>query len=487
MCLLAACGRIGFDDVGDDDGGFVGTGVTYLKASNTDAGDSFGAAVAISASGDTIAVGAFDEASGDPEDPGDNSAPSAGAVYVFVRTANGWAQQAYIKSPAPDADDLFGTAVALSADGNVLAVGALGEDTDATGVNGPMDELGPDAGAAFVYRRTGGAWGLEAFVKASNTDAGDQFGSSIALSGDGTVLVVGAPNEDADGPNIGQGDNSARDAGAAYVFLLRNGQWGYAVYLKAKNPTPQGDHFGDALAISRDASTIVVGAYLEASSQGGIDPPGTDNASIGAGAAYVFDRTGDFWMRGALIKASNAEAGDQFGAGIAVSGDGQRLVVGGHLEDSDGDPSNNNVNNAGAAYVVERSGGVWQHVAYVKSPVPREDYNYGLRLSMDDSGHQIAIGASNDASAAGGIGANPDDTSAFGAGAVHVVDASGTQRAYLKASAPDAGDTFVTVTQSANGRVLVVGAYHEDSAATGIDGDATDDSAPDSGAVYVYE
>ena len=126
----------------------------------------------------------------------DNSVFEAGAVYVYTRTGSGWTQQAYIKASNPQMSAGFGHFVALSDDGNTLAVSAYWESSNAKGINGnQQDESIPQAGAVYVFTRQGATWSQQAYVKASNTgeagtaDAfgeGDQFGFSLALSGDGS-------------------------------------------------------------------------------------------------------------------------------------------------------------------------------------------------------------------------------------------------------------------------------------------------------------
>src|SRR6266568_2125499 len=161
----------------------------YVKASNTGAADEFGFAVALSIDGNTLVVGAPGEASAGVET--DNSAPNAGAVYVYLRSGTTWTQQTYIKASNPEADDQFGISVALSDNGNTLAVGATGEDSALTGVRpGIVNETtagnaAPGAGAVYVFTRVGTAWTQEAYIKASNTGVLDLFGLSVSLSGDG--------------------------------------------------------------------------------------------------------------------------------------------------------------------------------------------------------------------------------------------------------------------------------------------------------------
>jgi hypothetical protein len=151
----------------------------------------------------------------------DNSATAAGAVYVFVRGGTSWSQQAYLKASNTDGLDGFGISVALS--GDTVVVGAWGESSNATGMNGNQSDNGTaGAGAAYLFARSGTSWSQEAYLKASNTEAvhGDQFGISVALSGD--TVVVGARLEasNAIGVNGNQSNNSAFQAGAAYVFEL---------------------------------------------------------------------------------------------------------------------------------------------------------------------------------------------------------------------------------------------------------------------------
>jgi len=127
---------------------------------------------------------------------------------------------AYIKASNTDAGDFFGTSVALSDDGNTLAVGAFFEENFFSGINGDQSNNGAlNSGAVYVFTRTGDVWSQEAYVKASNTGAGDFFGRTVSLSGSGITLAVGAPEEDSNavGVNGDQTNNSALDSGAVFV------------------------------------------------------------------------------------------------------------------------------------------------------------------------------------------------------------------------------------------------------------------------------
>jgi hypothetical protein len=322
----------------------------YLKPSNTGAGHGFGGSVATSA--DTVVVGAPGDASnakGVNGDQSDNSAPGAGAAYVFVRNAGMWNQQAYLKASNTEALDGFGWPVAVS--GDTVVVGAIREGSNATGVNGNQsDNSAQYSGAAYVFVRNAEVWTQQAYLKASNTDTFDFFGVSIAVSGD--TVVVGASGEDS-GSQI---ESSILHSGAAYVFVRNAGVWTQQAYLKGSNTEADylsgGDSFAQSVAVSGD--TVVVGAPGEASNTTGVNGNQSDNSATDAGAAYVFVRNAGVWTQQAYLKASNTGGGDEFGWSVAISGD--TVVVGAHYEASNatggnGNQSDNSAPGSGAAYV----------------------------------------------------------------------------------------------------------------------------------------
>ena len=163
--------------------------------------------MALSRDGNTLAVGARLEdssATGINGNQEDNSSSNSGAVYVFNRKGAVWSQRAYVKPAKMDTSDdsdEFGKSVALSGDGNTLAVGAVGQSSV--------------GGTVYVFKRAGANWAQQAYLKPSNTDAGDDFGWSVAISGD--TIVVGAPFEDsnATGVNGNGGNNTSTNSGAA--------------------------------------------------------------------------------------------------------------------------------------------------------------------------------------------------------------------------------------------------------------------------------
>jgi hypothetical protein len=186
-----------------------------------------------------------------------------------------------------------------------------------------------------------------AYLKASNTDAGDFFGVAVSVSGDTVVVGAAAEDSNATGVNGDQSNNSATNSGAAYVFVRNGTTWSQQAYLKASN-TGVGDFFGRPVSVSGD--TIVVGAQSEASNATGVNGDQSDNSAPASGAAYVFVRNGTTWSQQAYLKASNTGAVDVFGYSVSVSGD--TVVVGAYREDSNatgvnGDESNNLAHNSG--------------------------------------------------------------------------------------------------------------------------------------------
>jgi hypothetical protein len=522
VSFVPACGNTSADGHGSSSGGSVsatgggtggapegtggatgGTGgtteseVTYLKASNTGAGDRFGVAVALSADGSTLAIGANREASSSTGVDGseiDDSTVDAGAVYVFSRSGSSWEQVAYLKASNSGAGDGFGSTLAVSADGNTLAVGAPFEASAATGIDGDQnDDSALRSGAIYVFSRSGASWAQDAYLKGSNTDADDLFGVALALSADGAVLAVGAEGEDGSATGIegDQTNKSASEAGAVYVFARSESAWQQRDYLKASN-TEAFDHFGGSVALTADGSTLAVGAYWE-DSAAGIDGDQSDNSAKSTGAAYVFVHDGSAWQQKAYLKpAEDGNGSDNFGTAVSLSADGHTLAVGAAGDPSaatgiDGDPADTSMPYAGAVYLFGSDGSAWQQEAYLKASNTGAGDEFGQHIHLSANGETLAAGAALEASR---TSAAQDDDSAPEAGAVYVFGRDGTswrQRAYIKAANADPSDRFgFSLALSPEGDTLVAGASRESSSATGIDGDQRSNSATSAGAVYVF-
>jgi hypothetical protein len=308
---------------------FVHSGSTWtqqaeLVASDGVAGDWFGWSVALS--GTTALIGAR----------GKNS--SAGAGYVFVRSGTAWTQQAELVASDAAAGDGFGLSVALS--GTTALIGALAKNSN--------------TGAAYVFVRSGTAWTQQAKVTASDAAAGDQFGTSVALSG--TTALIGAPAKNS-------------NTGAAYVFARSGTTWAQQAKLTASDAAA-GDLFGTSVALS--GTTALISARGKNSS---------------TGAAYVFVRSGTTWAQQAKLTASDGVAGDLFGGAVALSG--TMALIGAPFQNS----------NTGAVYAFVRSGLTWtQQSRLAASDAAAGDW-FGYSVVL--SGTTALIGAPFKNAAAG--------------------------------------------------------------------------------------
>ncbi len=382
--------------------------------------------------------------------------------------------QHYIKADVADPHDNFGYAIAF--DGTTLIVGAPLEDSGERYFNpNPSSNTRQDTGAVYVFERSGNTWIQRYYVKAINTKQGDQYGYSVAIDGD--RFVVGAPFEDSwvvEYPYFSHMDYI--DSGMIYVYKKQNAQWQFEQIIKTQIPDEY-DNFGSSVAI--DGTTIVAGAYNEG-----------DTSCAGCGAAYVFERVGDNWTETAKLTATSRDVNDNFGYDVAISN--QTIVVGTYLEDSASQMVNGNYNdnsrqNCGAAYVFEKTNGVWQSTAYLKANVSQDNLHFGKALDID--GNRIAVGAPGEGKSATGIGNTVPGLHAPDSGAVYIFERSGAtwvQTEYIKASNTDANDRFGEAVDL-DGARLVVAAPYEDGASFGVYGDQMDNSAENSGALYLFE
>jgi hypothetical protein len=401
----------------------------YLKPSNTQSSDKFGFALALSGDGNTLAVTATLEDSSargiNSSSQADNSADSSGAVYVFVRNGSSWSQQAYIKASNADAGDQFGWSVAVSRDGNTLAVGAQSEGGGSAGVNGDAaDNSAADAGAVYVFVRSGTTWAQQAYVKASNAQAADRFGFSVTLSGDGNTLAAGSYDEDGSAKGVnGASDEEAPNSGAAYVYVRRGTTWTHDAYVKASN-TVRNIAFGSSLTLSADGTTLAVGAVDETNLTRGIDGDqrSTPDNAVSAGAIYVFGRTGGSWQQQAYVKSSNIGPTDLFGIRMALSADGSMLAAGAPGQNGggrgfDARPEDFTAPESGAVYVFVRTAGKWSQQAYVKAPNSEEFDQFGSGVALSGNGAVLAASSGGDD---GGSKGDPGDNSVRDSGAVFV-------------------------------------------------------------------
>ena len=299
-----------YEDTGGSSAGaayiFTRSGTTWtqqakIQASDKATNDLFGYSVSISGDGNTAIAGALFEEYG-------------GSAYIFTRSGTTWTQQAKIQASDRQASDFFGSSVSMPSNGNTAIVGAMFEDTG-----------GSSAGAAYIFTRSGTTWTQQVKIQASDKQASDNFGVSVAISDDGNTAIVGAYTEDTGGTN----------AGAAYIFTRSGTTWTQQAKIQASDKQAS-DFFGHSVAISSNGNTALVGAYN--------DHTGSDRT----GSAYIFTRSGTTWTQQARIQASDKQASDNFGWSVAISDDGNTTIAGAYNEDTGG-------TDTGAAYIFEKS------------------------------------------------------------------------------------------------------------------------------------
>ena len=389
---------------------------------------------------------------------------------------------AYIKASNTGKDNQFGSAIALSADGNTLAVSATFEDSAAKGVNGVSKDRAVNSGAVYVYTRDNKGWKQQAYLKASNTEEGAQFGSSLTLSADGNLLAVGASGEasSATGINGNQSDRSMPGAGAVYVFARAGAAWSQQAYLKSSNTggPDVGYQFGYAVSLSSDGSTLAVSETSDPSNATGINGDQKNTSAPDAGAVFIFNHSGDTWSQQAYVKPWNTtRPGLLFGYSVGLNGNGDTLGVGAYNDDG----------RRGAVYVFTRNNGTWsQQMLVIATNGEVGDY-LGCSLAISDDGNTILAGSVEDKFSQ--INAGQKDLLDSVGGAYVFVRAAGkwSQQAYVKAFNPRENDQFGwALAMSRDGNTIAIGSHLEDSGAKGVNGDQSDASMEDSGAVYVY-
>jgi hypothetical protein len=359
-----------------------------LTAPDGQPGDYFGYSVALS--GDTAVVGAFDDNVG--------ANPGQGSAWVFSRIGGTWITQGLrVLATGGAAGDQFGGSVALSDDTAVVGANDRGaaqgaayifvrsgsiwtQQAELTADDGaPGDNFGSSValsgdtvlvgavtaavganasqGAVYVFTRSGTDWTQQAKLTAPDGAAGDAFGAGVALSGD--LAIVGAPNGEV---------GSHAQQGAAYVFALGGGGWTLQAKLSASDGAAF-DSFGSAVALSED--TALVGANGD-----------TVGAHTQQGSAYVFTRSGVFWTQQAKLTASDGATEDFFGGSVALSGD--TALVGA---------------NHGFAYTFFRSGTTWTQQSKLTVPGSSPDDAFAISVAL--SGDTALIGQPNEDGGAG--------------------------------------------------------------------------------------
>lgn len=304
-----------------------------LRASGLEApAQAFGRSIALSADGNTLAVGAYDWQ----------------ALYVFIRTEDTWTQSFFTRKEVGN----FGGAVTLSADGNWLAVGAR------------------EGGLAVVYKRSGSSWAEHAELKPKdprlNSFGENYFGRSIALSGEGRTLAVGASPK-----------TEVLGSGAVYVFVREQEEWTEQATLEASSPVKYAG-MGSALSLSADGNTLVAGA----------------SEKNDMGIVYVFERKESVWSEQGVLDSPNAEHAEDFGESVSVSSDGRLLAVGDPYEGE---------HEIGGVYLYVLNQNTWTMQKHITATPTEWSSEFGVAVALSGDGSALAVGSSGIGSEEGGV------------------------------------------------------------------------------------
>ncbi len=372
-----------------------------LTANDGEQNDLFARSVAIS--GDIAIVGAFLE---------DDKGTNAGAAYIFIRSGNTWVEQAKLTASDGGAGDRFGSSVSI--DNNTVIISAPNDDDEGT-----------NAGAAYIFTRSGSTWIEQDKLTVSDSDG---FGNDVAISGD--TVIVGASEDFHAGPF----------SGAAYIFTRSGSNWNEQAKLIGSDPGEE-KQFGWSVAI--DGDSAIVGAILDYPSSGTV-----------SGAAYTFARSNSIWTEQAKIIPTDASSGDRFGWSVAISNDTALIGAKENFVP--------NVGSAGSAYVYTHSNGNWTQEAKLIASDAQSNDMFGTSVSI--SGDFALVGAANE----------NDNSSARAAYSFTRASGIWSEQTKLTASDGEQGDMF-GLSVATSGNTALVSAYKDDDKASG------------SGSAYAFE
>lgn len=329
------------DDTATDSGAayiYTRSGTTWtleqkLKASDAQANDGDNT-TAFAISGDTAVIGLQDE---------DTTALSAGSIYVFTRSGTTWTEQQKIQASDAAENDRFGVSVGI--DGDTIVVGANYED-----------DTYSNAGSVYVFTRSGTTWTQQQKIQPSDVAAFDEFGYSVAISGD--TIIAGSVWD----------DDTNSGSGSAYIFTRSGTTWTQQQKLTA-SVSEASARFGTAVTIDGDSAAVGV--------------PFENVSSVSdSGAVYIFTRSGTTWSEQQRIPHPSPGANDHFGKSIDI--DSNNIIIGAENIDS---PSSN----SGKAYIYKRGGSTWNLYSTLQGSNTDENDGFGSGVGIE--GESAVIGS----------------------------------------------------------------------------------------------
>lgn len=433
--------------------------VVKAIANDREIDDRFGYAVAID--GNWAAIGAYGDDFG-------GANPNMGSVYIFEQQGlNNWIQVQKLVASDQGDYDRFGWSVDIH--GDFLVVGAYGEDDDVSGSNALSK-----AGSAYFFKNIAGTWTEMQKVVASDRDADDEFGWSVAIYD--STAIIGAHIEDHDP----LGNDFKYHSGSVYSFVLgtnniwaetqkicADDRWVDMNYPNGYSGEDLADQFGGSVSIWGD--WMVVGAHHH---DYATTSPLT-GALWSSGAAYIFERTGGIWNQVQKVQNFDRESWDRFGYDVAI--DTNIIAICAYSEDEMPDGVSDPLTNPGSVYIFERDGGgTWNPVQKIVPNDRSSGDHFGYSISIDDT---LMV-----------LGCHSDDHDEFGgdlktdAGSAYIFENNGgtwTQFQKIDASDRVEGDDH-GISVGISGHTILVGAQYQDFNEMGLD------SLEDAGAAYFY-
>lgn len=307
-------------------------------------GQQFGYSISINDYGTVIAIGS----------PAFNN--EAGAVYVFAKNGNTWAQQALLLASDAANGDRFGYSVTIASNGSTIAIGAPNND----------NLKGTNSGAVYIFTANGITWRQQTKILGTIVSNDGGFGTTVALSNDGNILAAGSPKRTV---------NSALNRGAVSIFTRYNTVWSAGRDIIDINGVAN-DYFGNTLAVNGNGSLIIIGSSLTDTTRG-----------INSGAAKVYLLTGDEWIFQAQLIPRGIKTNDQFAASLAINYEGTVAIFGA--------PRTTDVSrtNAGVYYIFTRDGYTWTEKTCIKSSDDYAEAQFGNAVAITADGNTAAVGA----------------------------------------------------------------------------------------------
>ncbi len=391
-----------------------------------------------------------------------------GQAYVFQKQGANWVQTQILQNADNENYDRFGWSVDI--DGDYIIVGAFGEDDDLNGNNNLSK-----AGSAYIFKNNAGTWTQTQKIIANDRTAGDEFGWSVAISGN--TIIVGAHLEDEDENGL----NTIYHAGSCYIFELNTGTgvWAQTQKIVASSRAadltyPTGGNSGEDVSDLFGHSVAISGDYLVVGSLNHDWDETNTISTLNGGAIYIFERSGGTWTEVNKIVNSDVQISDRFGAAVAI--DSNFIAVGSYSQDYSL-TGTNYMPNSGAVYICKRDGaGNWAEQQKLVAPVRNTGDRFGWSVALDSVFLVVGVKEDND---------NKNETNPLtDAGAAHIFKRNNVNDIYTQLQKIDASDRhsldLFGNAVDINGTTIMVGALEQDFNEQHLD------SMSNAGAVYIY-